>query len=1199
MSKKLQKVFSVTTSVTTILWLSGVAAFAPMAALATTINEGDTIKVADNPDVYIAKYVGSKKFKRLILNPDVFNSYKHLSWSKIKTVTQAEQDAFTVSDLVRALGDAKVYKLTPNGDVGTKQWLNMTAEAFTAAGYDWDSIYVINNVDRDNYTTGTDITGGTVTSPVTSATPTTGGALTVSLASDTPAAGVAVGAAARVPFTKVNFTAGASDVTITGLTIQRTGLADDLAISSVTLVDSATNLLVGLSQTLNAVHQATITETITIPANTTKSYTLSANMPALATAASYAGQIATLSLVSVATTATVSGTLPITGNGQTINGTLTIGSATVTAGSLDPNVAADKEVGTTNYKFSAIKITAGSTENVTVYSIKWNQSGSAASSDLANIKVSDGTTDYATTISSDGKYYTASFGTTGIAIAKGLNKEFTVKGDIVGGSARTIAFDIYRNTDIMIKGDVYGYYLTPAFTASGTYAGHTTTVLQASASPYFAGSHVTAGTGSLRVEVNSTLAPSANVTEGAQGVVLGAFNFVVQGEAANVNGIILNFNFTGTGSTSDITNITLSKSDGTVLAGPVNGADTATADGDGTATFSGTVTFPVGTTQVIVKGNLNTDFATTDTFLVGFTNGPDAGVGTTSLTGATTGNTITASPTSAIWSGTMSIKAGALTLTVGGTPVAQTIVAGATGFTFTNYIFDATASGENIKVTSLKVLHGSSVTNTQSQITGITLYDGATALNTGSNVLTGTDSATAYSSSSETITLDNPLIIPKGTTKVIALKGNISASATAAIHGFGIADADASLVATGVSTSNTIDGSDSITAGYGQKMTVSSAGQYSIALDSSTPTGKLVVANTTGNVMTVLRFRATAEAINVDKLSLFLASASSTCNDLGTVYVYDGSTLLGSGLIGTANATGGTGTNTTFTLSPPLQILANEDKVVTIKADLSPIYTTATVATAGHLLAIDVNYDVTTTVNGGTGQSSGTRIGGFTTTAADTLQLTTGPAYIYKSVPTVTKQEVSTTKLVNGAMDLFKFRVAADAKGDIDLYKFTFRISTSVAKVGVLTLVDVTGGNETTLAASSSAEVQLVSKPCWTASTDDIDVVLYASPGTWDGTPTPRTVPAGTYKDFVLRGTITGATTAATVTTQMQGDSSMDQVGATYTTTAALVDGWTNDDFIWSDWSIASHAYTTADWTNGYLVSGLASSNTAPQTIAF
>ena len=132
MSKTFKKVISVTTSATTILWLSGIAALAPLAAMAATINEGDTIRVANTFDVYIAKYVGAKKFKRLILSPSVFNSYGHLSWSAIKTVTQAEMDAFTTSTLVRAVGDPKVYSLvpTPNSDSGSKQWVNMTAAEF-------------------------------------------------------------------------------------------------------------------------------------------------------------------------------------------------------------------------------------------------------------------------------------------------------------------------------------------------------------------------------------------------------------------------------------------------------------------------------------------------------------------------------------------------------------------------------------------------------------------------------------------------------------------------------------------------------------------------------------------------------------------------------------------------------------------------------------------------------------------------------------------------------------------------------------------------------------------------------------------------------------------------------------------------------------------------------------------------------------
>jgi hypothetical protein len=142
---------------------------------AVTVVDGDLIR---NPnaegmaqfDIYIVKIVGDKKFKRLILSPHVFESYEHLKWENVKDVSQSVMDEYTTSDLVRAEGDTKVYKLTPDGDTGTKQWLNMTVEEFETAGYDWDAIYIINTTDRDAYTTGSEIVVGSVAAEETEAT---------------------------------------------------------------------------------------------------------------------------------------------------------------------------------------------------------------------------------------------------------------------------------------------------------------------------------------------------------------------------------------------------------------------------------------------------------------------------------------------------------------------------------------------------------------------------------------------------------------------------------------------------------------------------------------------------------------------------------------------------------------------------------------------------------------------------------------------------------------------------------------------------------------------------------------------------------------------------------------------------------------------------------------------------------------------
>ena len=115
---------------------------------AVEIPEGAIIKTADNPDVYIVKYKNGKQFKRLVLNPQVFESYGHLRWEDILTVSQSEMDSFIVSDLVRVDGQTDIYQLVPNGDVGTKVLLTSTA------GYDLDLVYTINPVDFGNYIIG-------------------------------------------------------------------------------------------------------------------------------------------------------------------------------------------------------------------------------------------------------------------------------------------------------------------------------------------------------------------------------------------------------------------------------------------------------------------------------------------------------------------------------------------------------------------------------------------------------------------------------------------------------------------------------------------------------------------------------------------------------------------------------------------------------------------------------------------------------------------------------------------------------------------------------------------------------------------------------------------------------------------------------------------------------------------------------------
>ena len=129
-----------------------------------------------------------------------------------------------------------------------------------------------------------------------------------------------------------------------------------------------------------------------------------------------AGQVASLSVTGVTTSATVSGLLPITGAMHTINASLALGTAVGSVSSFDPGTTATKPIGTTGYKFTGVRITAGSAEDVRLKSVRFYQAGSAGSGDLSNVMVYVDGTAYPTTVSTDGKYYSANLGS-GIVIA--------------------------------------------------------------------------------------------------------------------------------------------------------------------------------------------------------------------------------------------------------------------------------------------------------------------------------------------------------------------------------------------------------------------------------------------------------------------------------------------------------------------------------------------------------------------------------------------------------------------------------------------------------------------------------------------------------------------------------------------------------------------------------------------------------------
>src|SRR3989344_8478947 len=410
-------------------------------------------------------------------------------------------------------------------------------------------------------------TGGTTPPPTGGVTPPTGGGLSVSSCTQ-PAAGLAPDNAARIPFTRIVLTAGSSDVVVNSINVERTGLAADSAFAGVVLLDE-NGSQIGIAKTLNSNHQASVGEAFTVKAGTSRTLTIAGNM--VADNATRAGQVASFAVTGVNTSATLSGTLPITGAAHTVNATLDIGSVTMARGGTDPGASQTKEIGTTGYTFSSIRVSIGSAEKVWLKSIRWNQTGSAASGDLGNIKTYVDGVAYDTSVSADGKYYTSLFGSR-ILIDKGFSKDLNIKGDVIGGSGRTIDFDLAKRTDINLVGDNFGYGIIPPQTGSSDPTDDTA-AFSSVEDPWYDAAQVTIGVGTILVS-SSNKAPAQNIAVNLANQPLGAFEINVKGEPISVSRIGLNITLGSEGANDDvddITNIVITDEAGAVVAGPADG----------------------------------------------------------------------------------------------------------------------------------------------------------------------------------------------------------------------------------------------------------------------------------------------------------------------------------------------------------------------------------------------------------------------------------------------------------------------------------------------------------------------------------------------------------------------------------------------------------------------------------------------------
>lgn len=1196
-----KKALTVGVSIATMAWSIGLASV-PIASAAVS---GDLIKItctATNKEVCTAVYYLGANGKRYVFPTEKTYKTWYADFSSVKSISQTEMESYPIggnatykpgAKMVKVTTDPKVYAVEKNG---TLRWVKTEAIAKTLYGDMWNKM--IDDVPDAffvNYTTGTEVSDATQYNKTTqmagsatinddkalSTTSQAGGStITAALSADTPASGLVFGSAAQVPFTIFTLTASSDgDVVVDSITVERTNPAQDGAFADFDLVDAGTMLSINnLSKSLNSAHQAVFGDDITVKAGTTKKIIIAANMTS-GTLGSYAGEVPVLGVAAIILKggATLVGTLPINGNYQTVNGTLTVGTSTVAAGSNNPS-AATKEVGTKDYIVASIKITNNSSatnQDFRVKSLTFTQNGSASPEDLINLRLVNTNTSQTLSTVSTISTKKVNFQNLDVVIKKGENINFDLRTDMKSGSARTISLDIDQKAHIIVYDTLRG------FNVLSTYPN--------TSSPYYNAPDTTIGDGKLRIE--SLAVKQDKIPENSKVVLLGRFKFVAEGEAINITALGMKLTTTA-GGTGKTTNVKLVNAKGATVGGPVDPVTSpAAGTGQETATTTDTITIPVGENEYSVYGDLDSGFAANNTVQVGiFANAITA-------KGDTSGNTITPTPAGQIQSTSLTVKTAALALSLDSAPSAQTVVAGTTDFEFGRIVFDAADSGSDIRITQVAV----AITDVDAMpniVSGIELYDGNTKIpvDTSTQACSGTTCSTINTRATTTLTITaGNLTIPRATSKVLRVIGDIGTASTTGSFRMQLQGSNVSAIDSEASSIT-----PTYTTAQGSIMTLAAGGTLNVSI-ATDPKSNMVIAGATTDVGK-FSLDAKNEAIKINALGFQVNDPDGgivgNADEVGTLELWEqgGSSALGSVTVNAARAT--------ITPVTVLQVSQNSTKtyIVKVKWEVLLPASSGSPATSGSGARMRLTY---VDAKGTSAASSSVTVN---PSALDSATGNFNSYTVFKSIPTLTINFFTGADKLTGNVvtDVLKFQVAADAAGPLALVKFTWGVSSTTAALTNAGYYLYESASATALGdlLSDTTDIRVV------MAGDTIAVVEARFDVGNDNAVTQANVDdgehlilsAGTTRYFTLRGTVAshdGTADNESVSVVFAGDAAF--AGTAQLNTAAI-DGTVNDDdFIWSDLNFDQYSSSTATytigWFNGYRIPGLVDTSSSPQTL--
>lgn len=1008
--------------------------------------------------------------------------------------------------------------------------------------------------------------GGGVTPPPPGTIPPPATGLLLSIASDNPLDRTLPKGATGAEILKFNVSGSG---TLDSLTFKRMGIGatGDWGSAGFYLYEGTTRLTSGKSLNTTT-HELTFVN-LALPVSGTRTLTLVGDVAQGATASNQSY----FDLIGSTGSPNPAGALK--SNKVTIGGQ-NVGGLDPASGSAPPN----PKIGEQKAWLAEIRLTASSTEDVLVHRLALTEGGSISNDRVSNFVLEQNDQVVATAASIGAKDLVTLVFTTPFKVEKGQNRLFKLYGDISGNARAddTIVFYIDSVSDVYAIGATYGFPVTPGITG-----------LDATSD----GDTITVEGGQITITFNGPI--TGDVPLRGQDITLFDFTIAAQN---NVEIKTLKLNATAVGVDGDdgfndfkvwdvVKDIVISSA---LDIATSNATTRNVADGGWTVNVTDIINLSAGQTKRMkVTADIDSDTDSGDTIQVSLQDWANNAI--RNLDNNTNVATSTIVPAGSIAGNTQTVRTPALDIQLAATPGSQFAVRGSQDIPIVGFSFRAVDG--DIKITTIRLnASGYAAGNAgQSSSTAVTLvadwtnlalYDGTTRVSdfkglTGSAVpVTATFTGLNYT-------------IPKGVTKVLTVKGNLSTDATVGTSTYMYITSSTSDITVLDSEGNTatVTGVDPNFTDFGTTappvlVRILSAGDVTVAqatVDNDTKPYYVVAG--TESTLGKFKFTSTNEAMTINKLQLRVSSSSAISdvtgagesNDaVGLVKLYDGSTLIGN--------TGGYQVQ-----SDGVVIITNlgwtvpkdGEKVLTVKGVISPI-------NIGDDSQADAGENIYVHVSSSDFEAVGA-------SAKDTalVSSTGNQKVLVKNYPTFERLALPSENLSTKSVAAH-FRVRNSGATPLSFKSFMLKVGTNNASVATSTTANV----DVYDMSSPTTRLTLTTVSQW----DNTELGLYA--GSTIGSnntgyvlvefTTAEEIAASGYSDYQVSlnfGDISATANAATIDTWLYISTSTVIGSSTIYSDiicedATLAGGRCGEpSFVWSDHSKISHSETTQDWNNG------------------